>query len=105
MQSNPITGALLGTAVGDALGLPYEALSRRRARRLFGTPDRHRFVLGRGMVSDDTEHSCLVLQALCRSGGDVERFRTRLAWSLRVWLQCIPAGMGFATLRAILKLC
>lgn len=105
MRSNPITGALLGTAVGDALGLPYEALSRRRASRLFGAPDRHRFVFGRGMVSDDTEHSCLALQALCRSGGDVERFRTYLAWGLRGWLLGLPAGLGFATLRAILKLC
>jgi len=46
-----IVGSLLGTAVGDALGLPYEGLSPRRAERMLGTPDRYRFVPGRGMVS------------------------------------------------------
>lgn len=104
MHSHAIAGAILGTAVGDAIGLPYEALSRRRARRLLGVPDRHRFLFGRGMVSDDTEHTCLVAQALCRSGGDVELFRRDLARGMRWWLLRLPAGIGFATLRAIFKL-
>lgn len=104
MSSNAIAGALLGTAVGDAIGLPYEALSRRRARRLFGPPDRHRLLFGRGMVSDDTDHTCLVAQAVCRSGGNVAQFRADLARGLRWWLLGLPAGIGFATLRAILKL-
>ncbi|MCL2348250.1 MAG: ADP-ribosylglycohydrolase family protein, partial [Planctomycetaceae bacterium] len=30
-----ITGTLIGTAVGDAIGLPFEGISRRRAKRLF----------------------------------------------------------------------
>ncbi len=29
-----IVGCILGTAVGDALGLPYEGLSPNRARKL-----------------------------------------------------------------------
>jgi ADP-ribosylglycohydrolase len=33
-----IAGAILGTAVGDTLGLPREGLCCRRARRLFGEP-------------------------------------------------------------------
>ena len=99
-----IEGSLLGTAVGDALGLPYENLSPARARRLLGPPDRHRFLFGFGMVSDDTEHSCLVARALCESGGNVEEFRKRLASGLRWWMIGIPAGMGYATLRACLKL-
>ena len=52
-----IIGCILGTAVGDALGLPYEGLSPTRARKLLGPPDRHRFILRRGMISDDTEHT------------------------------------------------
>lgn len=104
MRSQAVAGALLGCALGDAIGLPYEALSKRRAARLLGAPDRHRFRLGRGMVSDDTEHSCLVAQALCASGGDVEAFRAHLARGLRWWLLGLPAGIGFATLRATLKL-
>jgi ADP-ribosyl-[dinitrogen reductase] hydrolase len=100
-----LAGVILGTAVGDALGLPRENLSPRRARRLFGPPPlRHRFVLGRGMTSDDTEHTCLVAQALLRQPRDAQRFARSLAWGLRWWLLGLPAGTGRATLRATLKL-
>jgi len=59
-----LQGAILGTAVGDAIGLPREGLSPRRASRLFGDPPLgHRLLLGRGMVSDDTEHTCMTAQA------------------------------------------
>ena len=57
-RSDQIAGVILGTAVGDALGLPREGLSRRRAGKLFGDPPLgHHFLFGRGMVSDDTEHT------------------------------------------------
>ena len=98
-------GAVLGTAVGDALGLPREGLSRRRAARVFGGPPLgHRFVFGRGMVSDDTEHTCMVAQALIASRGEPDRFARSLAWRLRGWLLGLPAGVGFGTLRAVAKL-
>src|SRR6185312_13056398 len=100
-----LTGALLGTAVGDALGLPREGLSRRRARRLFGdSPIEHRFLLGRGMVSDDTEHACMTAQALLAAPDDPARFARSLAWRLRGWLAAMPAAVGWGTLRAIVKL-
>lgn len=99
-----IHGALLGTVIGDALGLPYEALSRRRGQRLLGPPERFRFLPGKGMMSDDGEHACLVVQALCASGGDVKRFEQAFAARLRWWLLAIPAGIGKATLLATVKL-
>ena len=100
-----LAGILLGTAVGDSLGLPREGLSRRRAQRLFGgQPLRHRFVFGRGMTSDDTERACMVGQALLASGGDLDAFSRSLAWRLRLWLLGFPAGIGAATLRAICRL-
>jgi len=98
-------GVLIGTAVGDALGLPREGLSARRAQRMFGPrPFRLRLLFGRGMVSDDTEHACMVAKALIRSRGDVNRFARSLAWQVRWWLLALPAGVGLATLRAGLKL-
>src|SRR5689334_13508411 len=104
-QIEQITGAILGTAVADALGLPREGLSRRRAQRLFGNaPLGHRFLFGRGMVSDDTEHTCLVGQALLRAPDDPDAFARSLAWRLRLWLLGLPAGTGWATLRAVGKL-
>lgn len=102
--SEAVAGALLGCAVGDALGLPYEGLSRRRGPRLLGPPDRHRFLFGRGMVSDDTEHSAMVLQALCRAPRDPEAFARVFASHLCWWLLGLPAGIGLATLRAAVSL-
>jgi ADP-ribosylglycohydrolase len=99
-----ITGLLLGMAVGDALGLPYEGLSRRRSMRMLGPPDRFRFLFGRGMISDDTEHACMTAQAVLRFPTDQEKFLRTLAWKLRWWLVALPAGTGWATARALLKL-
>lgn len=103
-RSESIVGCLLGTAVGDAIGLPYEGLSPQRAKKMLGPADRHRFFFGRGMVSDDTQHSCMVAQALLAAGADPVSFSRAFAWRLRLWLLGVPAGAGFATLRAILKL-
>lgn len=99
-----IAGCLLGCAVGDSIGLPYEGLSTRRARRYARLPLRHRFLAGRGMVSDDTDHTLFVAQALIRSRGDVVAFRNALAWRLRLWLLCLPAGIGWATLKSVIRL-
>lgn len=104
MAQTHIVGCILGTAVGDALGLPYEGLSRRRAAKLFGPPDRHRFFFGHGMVSDDTEHACMAAQSLIAAGGDVDSFRRQLARRFRFWLLGLPSGIGMATLRSILRL-
>jgi ADP-ribosylglycohydrolase len=104
MNQSPIVGCILGTAVGDAIGLPYEGLSRRRGGKVFGPPEGHHLLFRRGMVSDDTEHTCMVAQALIASGGDVEAFCRSLGWRFRFWFLGLPAGIGFATLRAILRL-
>lgn len=100
-----ISGCLLGTAVGDAIGLPREGLSRRRAERLFGgRPLSHALVAGRGLCSDDTEHTVMVGLALLASGAEPDRFAGEFAKRLRWWLMRMPAGVGFGTLRACLKL-
>ncbi|MFT7514727.1 MAG: ADP-ribosyl-[dinitrogen reductase] hydrolase, partial [Candidatus Omnitrophota bacterium] len=43
-QEEVLMGILLGTAVGDSLGLPAEGLSRARIRALGWHPWRHRLV-------------------------------------------------------------
>ncbi len=101
---HPLTTCIIGAAIGDALGLPYEGLSRSRAAKLFGPPDRHRFLFRRGMVSDDTEHTCLVAQALIRSAGDGDLFERELARRLRWWFLALPAGVGLATAKACIRL-
>lgn len=103
-QKTAILGCLLGTAIGDAVGLASEGLSKRRQARLFPHLDGPRLLGHRGMVSDDTEHTCLVAQALIQSAGDPATFSTAFARRLRFWLLGLPAGVGWATLRAALKL-
>jgi ADP-ribosylglycohydrolase len=103
-MTDRLIGILLGTAVGDALGLPAEGLSPQRRRRLMPGPWRHRLLLGRGMVSDDTEHALFVAQSLLRHPDDADAFQRRLAWHLRWWFAGLPAGIGVATARACAKL-
>jgi len=99
-----LVGSMLGTAVGDALGLACEGLSPRRQLKMFPSLDRYGLLFGTGMVSDDTEHTVMVAQSLIVSGGDPVRFARNFAWRLRAWLAALPAGVGMATGRAILKL-
>jgi ADP-ribosyl-[dinitrogen reductase] hydrolase len=100
-----IVGSMLGTAIGDALGLPSEGLSPRRLARLFPKMEEGpQLFFKTGWFSDDTEHTCMVAQALVNSAGDPLLFQRSLAWRLRWWLLGCPAGIGWATLRSILKL-
>ncbi|MBW2170896.1 MAG: ADP-ribosylglycohydrolase family protein, partial [Deltaproteobacteria bacterium] len=104
MNPEAITGCILGTAVGDALGLSFEGLSPKRSARLFRDKTRYHFLFSKGMVSDDTEHTCIVAQSLIASAGAPEKFARELSRRFRFWLLGLPAGVGFATLRSILKL-
>jgi ADP-ribosyl-[dinitrogen reductase] hydrolase len=99
-----LQGLLLGAAMGDALGLPSEGLTRGRIARLWPGPLRHRFIAGRGMGSDDTEHLVFTTLSLLRARSDVELFQATLAGHLKRWLLLFPAGVGLATARSILKL-
>lgn len=103
-MSDRLAGILLGTAVGDALGLPGEGLRPARRRRMMPGPWRHRFLLGRGMISDDTEHTFFVAQSLLKHPDDAVAFQRCLAWHLRWWIAGLPAGLGLATARACVKL-
>lgn len=56
------------------------------------------------MLSDDTEHTIFSSQALLSCGGDPKAFQKRLAGKLRWWFAGLPAGIGLATAKAIIKL-
>lgn len=98
-----LLGCLLGTAVGDALGLPSERLSRRRVAA-FGMGKEHRFLLGRGMISDDTEHTLMLTAALAKHPHDAQAMQRAFAWKLRWWLIALPAGVGMSTAKAVVRL-
>ncbi len=101
--SDSILGALLGAAVGDALGLPAEGMRAASIARRFEPLDRYRLLGRRGFVSDDTEQSMLIARALAGEPDDdvvVARFRRAMAG----WFWRLPFGIGLSTLRACLKL-
>lgn len=104
MTCKSIEGCLIGTAVADALGLPYEGLNPDRGAKLFGRPEKHKFIRGRGMVSDDTEHTVMSLMAFLQTSGEPVNYQKAFAQRLKIWLLCLPAGVGLATLKSILKL-
>ena len=103
-MNHSLTHSLLGTALGDSLGLPSEGMSRSRIAKRWKGPLEQRFLFGRGMLSDDTEHSILASQSLLRCGGDPKIFQKRLAGKLRWWFAGLPAGIGLATAKSIIKL-
>ena len=103
-KESAIEGCLLGCAMGDSIGLPFEGLAPKRIARRLKLPLEHHLVFGRGMVSDDTDHTVFVAQALIEAGNDAEKFGRVLANRLKCWLLCFPAGCGLATLRSILRM-
>ncbi len=73
-----VHATLLGTAVGDALGLVTEGLSAKTIARRFGRVERYHLLGRTGFVSDDTEQSALVAQSLARHPSDPDGLRPRL---------------------------
>ena len=89
-------GALIGLAVGDALGMPTQGLSRERITSTVGrvtgllpAPPDHPIAAGlpAGSVTDDTEQALLVADLLIEGRGRVDpgRLAARLAdWEQRM---------------------
>jgi ADP-ribosyl-[dinitrogen reductase] hydrolase len=99
-----LSGVLLGTALGDALGLPMEGMRATAIARAFPRLDRF-FFLGRtGFVSDDTEQSALVAQSLARHPAALDRFVARFKRSLLGWFLRLPWAIGLGTLRACARI-
>lgn len=101
---NTLAGCLIGTSIGDALGLPAEGLTRERQARFFPDLDRYHFFFGKGMISDDSEHTFMLAQSLISSRRTPEELQQRFSWKLRFWLLGMPAGLGATTLKACFRL-
>ncbi len=94
--------ALLGSAVGDALGATTEFMKPAQIRERFGV---HREVVGGGWlnlppggVTDDTEMSLCVARAIVESGGwDLVGIADRFAR----WLEGNPVDVGATCRRGI----
>jgi ADP-ribosylglycohydrolase len=99
-----LEATLLGTAIGDALGLVTEGLSARVIARRFGRVTHYHFLGHTGFVSDDTEQSALVAQSLAQHPHDVDACVRAFRRSLLGWFLRLPWGVGLATLRACVRI-
>ena len=103
-MKNKLQGCLIGAAIGDSVGLPYEGMSSSTGKKLFGLPDKQKLLFGLGMVSDDTEHLVIVLRSYRKANGDIESFSKILASKLKLWTLALPLGVGKASLFSGIKL-
>jgi ADP-ribosyl-[dinitrogen reductase] hydrolase len=94
----------VGTALGDALGLPAEGMSARAISRRFGRVDQFRLLGKAGFVSDDTEQTALVAQSLARHPDDVDLCVRAFRRSLLGWFCRLPWGIGRATIRSCIRI-
>ncbi len=106
-------GALYGLAIGDALGMPTQELSRAEAQRILGPipgfrPGPPENPISRGLpagsVTDDTLQALLIGRLLVDGGGKIEPLR--LAHELLEWEREMAAGgkaelLGPSTKRAL----
>ncbi|HVY31241.1 MAG TPA: ADP-ribosylglycohydrolase family protein [Polyangiaceae bacterium] len=103
-REDRLAGVLLGTAVGDALGLPMEGMSAAAIARRYRRIDGYSLLGRRGFVSDDTEQSALVAACLSRHPDSLERCVRAFRRSLLGWFLRLPWGIGWGTLRACLRI-
>ena len=91
-------GAMIGTAIGDALGRPAEGLSPRNIQEAYGyltdfVPSRRSAGGRTGTLTDDTEMAlCMALSFVECTGADPEDLANRF----RAWGR-VGRGMGSAT--------
>jgi ADP-ribosylglycohydrolase len=113
MARSRALGAFYGLAIGDALGMPTQFLSRRKVASLFGVledfesgPDENEISRGMvaGTVTDDTDQAVIIARELIAGNGRVDQ--GRLAKELKSWeKRMTDAGsldlLGPSTRRAI----
>ena len=99
---NRALGAYLGLAVGDALGATVEFLTAREIKAQYGV---HREMLGGGwlrlkpgQITDDTEMSLYLGQAIIASGG---WNLSAVADGFAAWLKSKPIDVGATCRRGI----
>ena len=111
-QRDRARGALYGLAIGDALGMPTQMLSRRQVTARWGpmlngfepAPPGHPIAAGRpaGAVTDDTEQAVLLGRLLLSGRVDPGEFATGLAaWERDMAARGSLDLLGPSTRRAI----
>lgn len=102
---NHLAGVLLGTAIGDALGLYMEGLSGKTISTWFPQAiDRYYLLDNIAFVSDDTEQSALVAQSIVSAPNDIRAATKAFKIAMLGWFFRLPFGVGQATSLSCLKM-
>ncbi|MCA9126141.1 MAG: ADP-ribosylglycohydrolase family protein [Planctomycetales bacterium] len=102
LRRDQIHGALIGAAVGDALGFPRKGMARRAALARYGRRPLRFSWLG-GIYTPDTHLMLMSAQALLNSRSDLRNFRRAYRMRLSWYPLSLPIGCGWATLGSALK--
>lgn len=96
-----LTGTLFGQAIGDALGLGSEFMSKENVMHYYPDgltsysqiiQDAHRCRWQQGMWTDDTDMMLCIADALIASGGEVNL--NQIAKNFKTWFEGNPLGIG-----------
>ncbi len=100
-----LNGLLRGIALGDSLGLVPEGLNRRQVARMYPGKIDQTYFLGRGFISDDTEHALLTFYAIRDAyTGAAYSLQDSMRRQLVRWFLTLSPGMGVTTLKSCLRL-
>ncbi|MDD7619672.1 MAG: ADP-ribosylglycohydrolase family protein [Prevotella sp.] len=100
-KKDRFTGVLFGQAIGDALGLGSEFMSKEEVLRYYPNglssysqiiQDDHRCRWQQGMWTDDTDMTLCIADALIASGGEVNL--NQIANNFKAWFEGNPLGIG-----------
>ncbi|RNB82355.1 ADP-ribosylglycohydrolase family protein [Brevibacillus fluminis] len=115
MTLDRVKGALVGVAIGDAMGMPSELWSRQKVKARFGKiteflpgPDDHFVVKGfaAGQFTDDTAQTLKICQSIIQRGGEVNP--TAVAHAILEWADEVNAfttnALGPSSQKALLAI-
>lgn len=100
-QKDRFIGTLFGQAIGDALGLGSEFMSKEKVMHYYPDgltsysqiiQDAHRCRWQKGMWTDDTDMMLCIADALIASGGEVNL--NQIAKNFKAWFEGNPLGIG-----------
>jgi ADP-ribosyl-[dinitrogen reductase] hydrolase len=101
LRQEHINGTLLGVAIGEALGIVRDGLTRRQAIKLYGArPSANGLRLSRGLSAANAAQVMMVAQALVASGTELDRFTHSLMKKTSWYALSMPSDLPRDTWRA-----
>jgi ADP-ribosylglycohydrolase len=115
-ETDRAVGALLGVAIGDAMGMPSQTMTRQQIRQAYGEitgfvaaipEQRVSHGLSAATITDDTEQTLLLAKLLVEGGGRIDErewANALLTWERETHARGVNDLLGPSTKRAIEEL-